>query len=70
MPAARERLARAVTGGASVVAVHGGTALTRTLLTEEARLVHGVASLLVDDEPDADRAVTAVLSGRADLVAC
>jgi salicyloyl-CoA 5-hydroxylase len=69
LAAARERLAGAVAGGAAVVAVHGGTALTRTLLTEEARLVHGVPSMLVDDELDTDRAVTAVLSGRADLVA-
>ncbi|WP_245645145.1 FAD-dependent monooxygenase [Pseudonocardia acaciae] len=69
LPAARELLASAVAAGAGLVAVHGGTSLNRMLLTEEARLVYGVPSLLVDHELDTDRAVTAVLSGRADLVA-
>jgi anthraniloyl-CoA monooxygenase len=56
-----------------LVAVHGGTALTRTLLCERARLHESLPALLVD--PDAvddaagrDRALTTVLSGRADLV--
>lgn len=48
--------------------MHGGTAYTRTLLTEQARLRHGLPALLVDDSLDHDRAVTAVLSGRTDLV--
>ena len=52
----------------AVVAVHGGTSLTRTLLCEAARLRHGVPALLVEPAPDRDLAVTAVLSGRADLV--
>ena len=52
---------------------HGGTALTRTLLCEQARLQSTCPRLLidpdaVDDAPTRDRAVTAVLSGRADLV--
>jgi anthraniloyl-CoA monooxygenase len=51
------------------VAVHGGTPLTRTLLCEQARMQHKVAALLVDPDLDRDGAVTAVLSGRADLVA-
>lgn len=56
-----------------LVAVHGGTALTRTLVCEQARMHHRIPALLVEpDGPDditaADRALTAVLSGRADLV--
>ncbi|GAA2541791.1 FAD-dependent monooxygenase [Pseudonocardia hydrocarbonoxydans] len=55
-----------------LVAVHGGSALTRTRLCERARLHHGLPALLVDpDGGDADardRALTTVLSGRADLV--
>ncbi len=56
-----------------LVAVHGGTALTRMLVCEQARLHDGLPALLVDpdaadDDPTRDRAVTAVLSGRADLV--
>ncbi len=68
LPAARTRMAELVGAGAALVAVHGGTALTRTLLTEQARLRHGLPALLVDDSLDRDAAVTAVLSGRADLV--
>jgi anthraniloyl-CoA monooxygenase len=52
----------------TVVAVYGGTALTRSLLCERARLGHGLAALLIDQDLDRDQAVTAVLSGRADLV--
>jgi anthraniloyl-CoA monooxygenase len=48
--------------------VYGGTAVTRTLHCEEARLGHRVPVLLLDDELDRDRAVTTVLAGRADLV--
>ncbi len=68
--AASRALADAAASGACLVAVHGGTALTRRLLTEEARLEHGLVSVLVDG-PDGgdDDALTAVLSGRADLVA-
>jgi anthraniloyl-CoA monooxygenase len=54
-----------------LVAVHGGTALTRTLVCEQARLHDRLPALLVDaGDRDGlpDRAVTAVLSGRADLV--
>jgi anthraniloyl-CoA monooxygenase len=52
----------------TLVAVHGGTPLTRTLVCEQARLRSGIPALLIDDDLDTDRAVTAVLSGRADLV--
>ncbi|OZM83186.1 FAD-dependent monooxygenase [Pseudonocardia sp. MH-G8] len=54
-----------------LVAVHGGTALTRTLVCEQARMHDRLPALLVDAgdrEGAADRAVTTVLSGRADLV--
>jgi 2-polyprenyl-6-methoxyphenol hydroxylase-like FAD-dependent oxidoreductase len=69
LPAAVEALTALAAGGPALVAVHGGTSLTRTLLSEHARLRLGVPALLVDTgEPDPDRALTAVLSGRADLV--
>jgi salicyloyl-CoA 5-hydroxylase len=54
-----------------LVAVHGGTPLTRTLVSEQARLHDRLPTLLVDTgdrEGLSDRALTAVLSGRADLV--
>ncbi|MDF5754596.1 FAD-dependent monooxygenase [Spongiactinospora sp. TRM90649] len=54
--------------GAALVAVHGGTALTRTRLCEEARMRTGRPALLIEPELDRDRALTTVLSGRADLV--
>jgi salicyloyl-CoA 5-hydroxylase len=65
---ARDRLAALAGAGPVLVAVHGGTAHTRTLLAEQARLRHGLPALLVDDAMDRDRAVTALLSGRTDLV--
>ncbi|MGD9526506.1 MAG: FAD-dependent monooxygenase, partial [Pseudonocardia sp.] len=69
LPGTFAALAAAVSGGAQLVAVEGGTPFTRTLVCEQARLHHGVATLHVDPALDRDRAVTAVLSGRADLVA-
>jgi anthraniloyl-CoA monooxygenase len=51
-----------------LVAVHGGTAHTRTLLAEHARLHHRVPSLIADESLDRDRATTLILSGRTDLV--
>jgi anthraniloyl-CoA monooxygenase len=51
-----------------LVAVHGGSPLTRTLLCEQARMTDGIPALLVDPGADRDAAVTTVLSGRADLV--
>ena len=62
-------LAEMVAGGAQVVAVNGGSSFTRTLVCEQVRMHHLLPALLVEDEFDEDRAVTAVLSGRADLVA-
>ena len=54
--------------GACLVAVGGGSAVTRVLLCEEARMVRGVPALLIDDTLRAAQAATLVLSGRADLV--
>jgi anthraniloyl-CoA monooxygenase len=75
LPAAIEAAAGGIQSGASLVLVRGGTRLTRRLLTESARLDHHAVTVLADDLPtgqgdiDAtDIAVTAVLSGRADLV--
>jgi salicyloyl-CoA 5-hydroxylase len=49
------------------VAVDGGTALTRRLVCEAARLDHGAVTMLVEDG-STDTARTAILSGRTDLV--
>ena len=68
LPAARARVRQVVEDGAELVAVHGGVAFTRTLVCEEVRLAHGRRAALVDATLDADAALTAVLSGRADLV--
>ncbi|GAB2966910.1 hypothetical protein GCM10023080_031530 [Streptomyces pseudoechinosporeus] len=71
LPQAYDRLADALSDAIppELVAVQGGTALTRSLLAEQARLVHGVPALIVEDVMDDDRAETLLLSGRADLVA-
>jgi 2-polyprenyl-6-methoxyphenol hydroxylase-like FAD-dependent oxidoreductase len=62
-----EQLRAGVGAGAVGVALEDGSAFTRSLLAEEARLVHGVAAVVVADLDD-DRATTLLLSGRADLV--
>ncbi|WP_067134208.1 FAD-dependent monooxygenase [Microtetraspora malaysiensis] len=72
LPASFDRLAR-LTGPSGpdapvLVAVHGGTPLTRTLLCERARLRERLPALAVEPDHDLDRALTMVLSGRADLV--
>jgi salicyloyl-CoA 5-hydroxylase len=63
-----EAVARGAARGAALIAVRGGTPLTRRLLCEHARLGLGTPALLIEDG-DADIATTALLSGRADLVA-
>jgi 2-polyprenyl-6-methoxyphenol hydroxylase-like FAD-dependent oxidoreductase len=71
LPTALDAVAKGVAAGTALVAVGGGTALTRRLLCEAARLEHGAVSLLVEEvDPGlaVDVAVTAVLSGRTDLV--
>jgi anthraniloyl-CoA monooxygenase len=67
LPAVFGTLSRLVRRRPVLVAVHGGTPLTRTLVCEQARLNHRLPALLVDDTLYPDLAVTAVLSGRADL---
>ena len=68
LTAVRADLASLVDLNPNCVAVYGGTNLTRVLLTEEARFHYGLPAVLIDPEFDRDNAVTAVLSGRADLV--
>lgn len=53
---------------AAVVVIQGGTPITRTLLSEEARLARGLTTVLVDDRGPIP-ALTTVLSGRADATA-
>jgi salicyloyl-CoA 5-hydroxylase len=64
-----EDLERGVAGSPALVAIHGGTPLTRTLLAEECRLVRGLPAVVVEDGFDRDQALRLVLSGRADAVA-
>ncbi|WP_416981498.1 FAD-dependent monooxygenase [Streptomyces sp. T028] len=68
LAAAYARLAELAASAPLLIAVYGGTPYTRALLAERARLHHGLPALLIDDTLDRDRAVTAVLSGRTDLV--
>ncbi|MEJ3655580.1 FAD-dependent monooxygenase [Actinomycetes bacterium KLBMP 9759] len=68
LPAALSRLAELAAAEPVLVAVHGGSALTRTLICEQARMRHRIAAMHVEPGIDRDRALTAVLSGRADLV--
>ncbi|HEY1004305.1 MAG TPA: hypothetical protein VGD83_32180, partial [Streptosporangiaceae bacterium] len=74
---AQQAAARALAAGACLVAVAGGTPLTRRLVCEAARLEQGAVTLLVEEGSEdgvfedsvfEDRARTAVLSGRTDLV--
>jgi 2-polyprenyl-6-methoxyphenol hydroxylase-like FAD-dependent oxidoreductase len=66
--AAEERLAALAAGRPVLAAVYGGTPLTRTLLSEHARLRLNLPALAIDPGLSRDQAVTSVLSGRADLV--
>jgi 2-polyprenyl-6-methoxyphenol hydroxylase-like FAD-dependent oxidoreductase len=71
LPTCLDAVAKGVAAGTALVAVGGGSALTRRLLCEAALLEHHVVSLLVEEVDPAraaDVAVTAVLSGRTDLV--
>ncbi len=73
LDAAADAVARGLAAGTCLVAVGGGTPLTRRLACEAARLEHGAVTLLVEDGGDdparaQDTALTAVLSGRTDLV--
>jgi salicyloyl-CoA 5-hydroxylase len=68
LAAAAQRLAALADGAPVLAAVYGGTPLTRTLLCERARMEIGLPALLVERDADRDRAVTTILSGRADLI--
>ncbi|HTK67233.1 MAG TPA: FAD-dependent monooxygenase [Pseudonocardia sp.] len=71
LPPVFARLAELAGLGAAaptLVAVHGGTSLTRMLLCEQARMHDRLPALLVEPGADRDQALTTVLSGRADLV--
>ena len=63
-----EGVVAGLAAGPAFVAVHGGNAFTRVLVSEEIRLVHGTPTMIVEPQADLDRATTLVLSGRADLV--
>jgi len=69
---AQEAVAGALAAGACLVAVGDGTPLTRRLVCEAARLEHGATTMLVEDGSEdtafEDRARTAILSGRTDLI--
>ncbi len=68
IPSALVDMERGIGAGAALVAVSGGTPVTRVLLCEEARLLRKTSALLVDETLTADEAATVILSGRADLV--
>jgi salicyloyl-CoA 5-hydroxylase len=61
-------LERGLAAHPALVAIHGGTSLTRTLLAEECRLVRGIPAVVVEESFDRDRALRLLLSGRADAV--
>lgn len=72
LPDAVETLPTGADGGPGVVAVTGGTAYTRGVLAEEARLWRGLGAVLVtpvDEAPDDAGLETLLLSARADGVA-
>ena len=69
LPPIFDRMSSARADNALLVAVEGGTALNRRLISEQARMVLGVPSLIIEPEgTSADAALTAVLSGRTDLI--
>jgi anthraniloyl-CoA monooxygenase len=68
MSAALAELRAGLDAKPDLVVVHGGSRLTRTLLSEESRLRAGLPTLLVEDDPTQEEAETLVLAGRADLV--
>ena len=68
LPAAFDAVAKGAAAGAALIAVRGGTALTRRLICEEARITRHATTLLVQDARDDEAALTEILSGRTDLV--
>lgn len=69
LPAALAALRAGLAANPSVVCVHGGSRLTRTLMAEEARMGAGVPAIVGAGPVTRDEAETLVLSGRADVVA-
>jgi 2-polyprenyl-6-methoxyphenol hydroxylase-like FAD-dependent oxidoreductase len=69
LPEAIAQLRAGLDSRPDLVAVQGGSRLTRTLLAEEARMGAGVPAALVEDDLTEDDAQTLLLSGRADLIA-
>lgn len=69
LDAVKQRFYDGLEANPELVIVRGGSALCRTLLSEEARLAAGFPTLLVEPEASDDVVETLVLSGRADLVA-
>jgi anthraniloyl-CoA monooxygenase len=69
LDAVKQRFYDGLEAKPELVIVRGGSALCRTLLSEEARLAAGIPTLLVEPEASDDVVETLVLSGRADLVA-
>ena len=67
LPLALDQVRETAEAGAPLVGVRGGTALTRVLVAEEARLAHGLPAAIIGPY-DGDSATTLLLSGRADLV--
>lgn len=67
LPLAFDQVRETAEAGALLVALRGGTALTRVLVAEEARLTHSLPAAIVGSYDD-DTATTLVLSGRADLL--
>ncbi|MFF1298316.1 MULTISPECIES: FAD-dependent monooxygenase [unclassified Streptomyces] len=67
LPLALDQVRETAEAGAPLMGVRGGTALTRVLVAEEARLVHGLPAAVIGAYDD-DSATTLLLSGRADLV--
>ncbi|MCW3492678.1 FAD-dependent monooxygenase [Microbacterium sp. SSM24] len=55
--------------GADAVLIVGGSALSRNLVSERARLKYGIPSIILDDDLDDAGAATLILSGRADAIA-
>jgi anthraniloyl-CoA monooxygenase len=68
LPVVIGQLEAGIAAGAAVVAVSGGSPVTRVLLCEEARMVRRTVALLIDDALRPAQAATLILSGRADLV--
>jgi salicyloyl-CoA 5-hydroxylase len=67
LPLALDQISETAQAGAPLVGVRGGTALTRVLAAEKARLTHGLPTAIIGPYDD-DSATTLLLSGRADLV--